>query len=187
MHFSQTPCERSGSWARKKRQGSFLAWSGLICMSGPSASAERTCSSYLQRMCVSWETQSLDTWTVGFRNFFYPTDPRNNDRLTHARKSAKKLSDFRKAYMFKGEVTFMRVRVWFAFWRTVILTIRGPRIWSTNFGDASGQRHVGGRRRDTHTAKCEHTVKHYCFIDIDTTFRPGCPSHFQVSCRNVVF
>ena len=25
-------------------------------------------------------------------------------------------------------------------------------------------RHVGGRRRDTHTAKCEHTVKHYCFI-----------------------
>ena len=72
-----------------------------------------------------------------------------------------------KAYMFKGEVTFMRVRVWFDFWRTVILTIRGPRICSTNFGDASGQRHVGGRRRDTHTAKCEHTVKHYCFIDID--------------------
>ena len=28
-------------------------------------------------------------------------------------------------------------------------------------------RHVGGRRRDTHSAKCEHTVKHYCFIDID--------------------
>ena len=28
-------------------------------------------------------------------------------------------------------------------------------------------RPVGGRRRDTHTAKCEHTVKHYCFIDID--------------------
>ena len=28
-------------------------------------------------------------------------------------------------------------------------------------------RHAGGRRRDTHTAKCEHTVKHYCFIDID--------------------
>ena len=28
-------------------------------------------------------------------------------------------------------------------------------------------RHVGGRRRDTHTAKCEHTVKHHCFIDID--------------------
>ena len=29
-------------------------------------------------------------------------------------------------------------------------------------------RHVGGRRRDTHSAKCEHTVKHYCFIDIDS-------------------
>ena len=28
-------------------------------------------------------------------------------------------------------------------------------------------RHVGVRRRDTHTAKCEHMVKHYCFIDID--------------------
>ena len=25
-------------------------------------------------------------------------------------------------------------------------------------------RHVGGRRRDTHTAKCEHTVKHYLIL-----------------------
>ena len=86
-----------------------------------------------------------------------------------------------KAYMFKGEVTFMRVRVWFDFWRTVILTIRGPRICSTNFGDASGQRHVGGRRRDTHTAKCEHTVKHYCFIDIDIlAVQPGVARAFAL-------
>ena len=27
-----------------------------------------------------------------------------------------------------------------------------------------GARHVGGRRRDTHTAKCENTVKHYFFF-----------------------
>ena len=50
---------------------------------------------------------------------FYPTDARNNDRLTHARKSAKKLSDFRKSlhvqrlgdvYESQGLVCFLEHR-----------------------------------------------------------------------------
>ena len=111
MHFSQKPCERSGSWARKKRQGSFLVWAGCQLRQ------KRTCSPYLQPMCVPWET--LGTWTVGFRNLFYPTDPRNNDRLTHARKHAKKLFDFRKSlhvqrlgdvYESQGLVCFLEHR-----------------------------------------------------------------------------
>ena len=118
----------------------------LFCLEpGFQLRQKRTCSSYLQRMCVPWET--LDTWTVGFRNLFYPTDPRNNDRLTHARKSAKKLSDFRKSLHVQRLGDVYVSQVWFVFWSAVILTIRGPRIWSTNFGDASGQRHVGGRCR----------------------------------------
>ena len=44
-----------------------------------------------------------------------------------------------KAYMFKGEVTFMRVRVWFAFWRIVILTIRA--------GDRGFDQRISGTRR----------------------------------------
>ena len=62
------------------RKGKDLFWLERAVSFG---SLERACSSYLQRMCVPWET--LDTWTFGFRNLLYPTDPRNNDRLTHAR------------------------------------------------------------------------------------------------------
>ena len=52
---------------------------------------------------------------------------------------------------------FLRGRVWFAFWRD-----RGfdQRRTVTNFGDPSGQKYVGGRRRDTHTADKVRTHGH---------------------------
>ena len=53
---------------------------------------------------------------------------------------------------------FLRRMVWFAGWSPVISTIRGAslgfdqRRMIPNFGDPSGEKRVGGRRRDTHTA-----------------------------------
>ena len=63
-------------------------------------------------MWVPWET--LDTWTVGFRNLFYPTDPRNTDRLTKGN-LRKKMSDLRKSLHVQrlGEVHESQGLVWF--------------------------------------------------------------------------
>ena len=55
--------------------------------------------------------ETIDTWTVGFRNLFYPTDPK--------KVSGKKLSDFRKSlhvqrlgevYVCQGLVCFLEHR-----------------------------------------------------------------------------
>ena len=58
--FSQKRKRSSWSWAPKKRRGSFLAWAG--------GQLQKACSSYWQRMWVSWET--IDTWMVGFWSSF---------------------------------------------------------------------------------------------------------------------
>ena len=55
-----------------------------------------------------------------------------------------------------------------------------------NFGDPSGQRHVGGRRRDTHTADKVlthgHTLLFYIYIDVRPMMEYACPVwHSSVS------
>ena len=112
--FSRTPCERSGQWARKKRQGSFQAWASCQLWQ------KRTSSSYayLQRtVCGFLEKQSI-RGRLGFETCFtrqileIPTDwPK--------KVSGKKLSDFRKnlhvqrlgeVYESQGLVCFLEHR-----------------------------------------------------------------------------
>ena len=96
--------------------------------------------------------------TVGFWNFF--TLRILKDRQTNPRKSAKKLSDFRKSLHVQS-----RVVVQWDFWETGFGLLFGAtwfwqsrnrqfdqRRMTTNFGEPSGQKNAGGRRRDTHTA-----------------------------------
>ena len=127
-------------------------------------------------------------WTVGFRNFLpdRPSNYRQTDpRIESLRKNC---PIFGKAYMFKVEL-----------WSSVIFERQGLVFFveQRDFDDpeidnlineepspisGTGRaRHVGGRHRDTHTAKCEHTVKHYCFIDIDyfTRESPARASGFE--------
>ena len=85
MHFSQKPCERSH--CEHGRKGKDLFWLERAGSFGTKGHVRRT---YGVRAF-------LEQHSIRGRNLFYPTDPRNNDRLTHARKSAKKLSDFRKS------------------------------------------------------------------------------------------
>ena len=107
--------------------------------------AQHDDSSYWQR--------TVDTWMARFWNVDGP-----NHKTTKVCKKTLLISFIQ----FKVELLILRDWVWFAFWSTVISTIPGATIWwtarrtiVTNFGDPSGKRHVGGRRRDTHTViKC---------------------------------
>ena len=85
-NFSHKPCERSGSWARRKRQGYFLVWEDWRF--------QWACSSYLHRMPVPRQTIN----TRGLLDFEFLLPNRSSKyRQTGPRKSAKKLSDFWKS------------------------------------------------------------------------------------------
>ena len=111
-------------------------------------------------MWVPWQT--IGTRTIGFWNLFYPTVTRNTDRLTQE-SLLQNLSDFRKSLNVQRRVAvrwgfcdagfgLLSGATWFRRsgeqgfdqWRMHMIP---------NFGDPSGQRHVGGRHRDTHTAE----------------------------------
>ena len=118
---------------------------------------QRACSLYWQLILVRWDT--IDTWKVGFGNFF--------TRLIHAasnyrqsqtdpQKSEKKcpISDAQRSVLVRlgferqSLVCFLKQR-----------DFDDPEIDGldqqrkiTNFGDPSVKQHVGGRRRHTHTA-----------------------------------
>ena len=149
-NFGQQPCERSGSWREHGRNGKDLFKLDRAASFGRKGHE----SSYLQRMWVLW--QAIDTWTIGYWNLFYPTDTRNTDRLTQEslrQKLSKSLHVQRKVVVRWG------------FWEAGFGLLSGApwfrrsgergfdqRRMIPNFGDPSSQRHVGGRRRDTHTA-----------------------------------
>ena len=152
--FSHSPrknCDKSR--ARKKMQGSFLAWAG--CHNANFKG--HLCSLYWQHMRVVWgNDRYVDGW---FLKLFYSTSPRSTDRPTHE-SLQKKLSDFRNSLHVQ-----IRVEVRRRFWEAGFSLLSGAtwfhrsrdrgfdqRRMIPNFGDPSGQRHVGGRRRDTHTA-----------------------------------
>ena len=123
---------------------------------------------YWQRVRIPCDT--IDTRGLLDFESFYPTDPRITDRPTHEQKVCKKNCPiFGKAYMFKVEIFERQCLVFFVEQRDFDdLGIDDLINEEPSPISARRARHVGGRRRDTHTAKCEHTVKHYCFIDIDT-------------------
>ena len=93
------------------------------------------------------------------------------DRPTNRKSAKKKLSDFRKSLHVQSIVIFERHGLVFFVEQHDFDDPGIDDLINEEPSPISGTRrarHVGGRRRDTHTAKCEHTVKHYCFIDIDT-------------------
>ena len=105
-------------------------------------------------------------WTVGFRNFLpdRPSKYRQTDPRTWRIESLRKNCPiFGKAYMFKVDRVLVKCDFWeagFGFlcgaaWFRLSRNRRfDQRRTITYFGDPSG----------------EHTVKHYCFIDIDLFF-----------------
>ena len=93
-YFSQKPHERSESGARKKRQGSSLAW--LEWAASFKGHVRRT-DSVLAWCFLDKRSITVDCWIL---KLFYPTDPRNTDRPTHE-SLRKHCPIFGKAYMFK--------------------------------------------------------------------------------------
>ena len=112
-NFIKKLCERSGLWARKKGKDFFLAWA--------SCQLQRTCSSYLQRMPVHWQT--IDTRRLLDFETFLP-DRSSKYRQTDPRKSAKKLSDFWKSLHVQSRV----VAQW-DFWEAVFGFLCGATWW----------------------------------------------------------
>ena len=103
--FHRNVCQKSKrwwQWAWKK--GKFLFELQQL---------QRACSSYWQHIVVPQVRsirEKINTWTVGFWNFFYPTDPRNADRPTHER--------LRKKVRFHAERrVLVRLRFWEAGFR----------------------------------------------------------------------
>ena len=86
----------------------------------------------------------------------YPADPRNTDRPSNE-SLRKNYSSLGKANMLKVDCGIFDTGTnWFHLWTNAILVDPGSMIWSMknpylSFVDPSGEKHVGGRRRDTHT------------------------------------
>ena len=127
------------------------------CLTGLPASAEK--DMFVIPTAYVGSSTTIDSWTIGFWSLFYPTDTRNTDRLAQENRR-QKLSDFRKSLHVQR-----RVAVRWGFWDAGFGLLSGaPWFWRSgergfdqrrmisNFGDPSGQGHVGGRRQDTHTA-----------------------------------
>ena len=143
------------------------------------AAASSSASVVPEVLFLYWQSVRIPCDTIDTRGLldfetFLPDRPSNYRQTDPQIESLRKNCPiFGKAYMFKVE-----------FWLSVIFERQsmGFFVEQRNFDDPgiddlineepspiSGTRrarYVGGRRRDTHTAKCEHTVKHYCFIDI---------------------
>ena len=146
---SQKPFERSGSWARKKR----------CSLMGLPASAKKDMFVVLTAACGFLDKQSIpgrsDFETCFTRQILeIPTDwPQNIcEKTVRLGKSLGTCS--KKGCSWVG---FSRRRVWFAFWapwfrRSGERGFDCQRRMIPSFGDPLDQRHVGGWRRDTHTA-----------------------------------
>ena len=129
----------------------FSSWSGLP------ASAEKDTfvllTAYVGSLTNNWyvDGQTLTLVLSDRSSKYWQTDPR---------KTGKKLPDFRKSLHVQRRVVF-----WWGFWEAGFgLLSWAPWFWRSgersfdqrrmipNFRDPSGHRHVGGRRRDMHTA-----------------------------------
>ena len=154
-NFSQKPCERSGSWREHGRNGKDLFKLDRAASFGRKGHVRRT---YSVPVCGFFDKQSIRGW-LDFETCFTRRILEKTDRLTQE-SLWPKLSAFRKSLHVQRKVV-VRWGAWEAgfgllsgapwFWRS---GERGfdQRRMIPNFGDPSGQRHVGGRRRNTHTA-----------------------------------
>ena len=126
--------------------------------------------------CDTIDTHGL----LDFETFLL--DRSSKYRQTDPRKSAKKCPILGKASMFKFLRDFWFLKFWGIFERQGLVSFVVQRDFDdtgidgltrrsiTFFGDPSSQKHVeAGAGIRTRPIKCEHTVKHYCFIDTDFT------------------
>ena len=173
--------KRSRSWAWKKREGSFRAWAaskGMVV----ALTAYAGSSGYDR--CVD-----VDGW-IRVWNLLFLSNRSSKYRQTtvEPRKFAKKLSDIRKAYMFKVEL--YRKLGWIFESQGLVcfveqrdfddpgindLIMNEERL-RISFGDPSGQKHVEGRCRDTHPADEVRTHGHILLFYRYRSSSPRLPS-----------
>ena len=135
----------------------FFSWcGGLLCFWRSFSTLTTYADSFLPSSFLAIRSIRVDCWIL---KLFLP-DRSSKYQQTDTWKSAKKLSDFLKSFYVQSRVLvncglweagfgFLRGATWFRWSRARRFDQRRTIVY---FGDPSGQKHVGGRRRGTHTA-----------------------------------